>query len=114
MTLSLATIQAAARAGRIKWRYHALLRAYERGISRQQALDVLEHGQILEQHPRTRPYPKCLMMGTTEGERPLYVALGYDQANDYLHVITVHWLDPDKWDDPWTRKAKPSTKKRAL
>jgi hypothetical protein len=114
VTLSLFTIQAAARAGRIKWRYHALLRANERGISREHALQVLQHGEIIEQHPRTKPYPKCLMMGRVEGERPLYLALGYDHSADYLHVITVHWLDPDKWDDPWTRKARPSKKKRTL
>jgi hypothetical protein len=54
------------------------------------------------------------MMGRVEGERPLYLALGYDHSADYLHVITVHWLDPDKWDDPWTRKARPSKKKRTL
>ncbi len=114
MTLSLPTIQAAARAGRIKWRYHALLRAYERGISREQALHVLEQGEIIEQHSRTKPYPKCLLMGRVVGDRPLYVALGYDHTNDYLHIITVHWLDPDKWEDPWTRKAKPSKKKRTL
>lgn len=40
-------------------------------------------------------------------ERPLYVSVGYDRARNYLHVITVHWLDPRKWEDPWTRKAKP-------
>jgi hypothetical protein len=40
-------------------------------------------------------------------ERPLYASVGYDRAGNHLHVITVHWLDPRKWEDPWTRKAKP-------
>ena len=44
------------------------------------------------------------MMGMLEPERPLYVALGFDETTDYIHVITVHWLDPSKWDDPWRRK----------
>jgi len=30
--------------------------------------------------------------------------LGFDEITDYIHVITVHWLDPNKWDDPWSRK----------
>lgn len=104
MTLTLPTIRAAARAGRIKWRYHALRRAYQRGITRAHALRVIQEGEIIEQRPRAKPYPKCLMMAVVEPAEPLYVSLGYDQARDYLHIITVHWLDPRKWEDPWTRK----------
>jgi hypothetical protein len=110
MAIALSAIQAAARAGRITWRYHALLRANERGITREQALQVLQAGEILEQRVRAKPYPKCLMMGRVEDNRPLYVSLGYDQHDDHLYIITIHWLDPEKWDDPWTRKAKPSKK----
>jgi hypothetical protein len=63
-------------------------------------------GQILEQYPMAKPFPKCLMMAMIEPSRPLYVALAYDENTDYIHVITVHWLDPSKWEDPWTRKEK--------
>lgn len=108
----LDTIRAAGRAGRIKWRYHALLRASQRGITRKQALEVLSTGEIIEKRPRARPFPKCLLMAMVEPERPLYVSVGYDQARDYLHVITVHWLDPRKWEDPWTRRPKPTKLKR--
>ena len=48
------------------------------------------------------------MMGLADPHRPLYVAVGYDPDDDYLYVITVHWLDPKKWEDPWTRKPKKS------
>ena len=106
--LDIHKIQAAARSGRIRWRYHALLRARERGIERQDALRVIQKGEILEEQPRTQPLPKCLMMAFMEGQRPLYVALGYDEQDNYLYIITVHWLDPSKWDDPWTRKPKKS------
>lgn len=110
--LKLSSIRAAARAGRIKWRYHALLRAYQRGITREQALQVVNNGEIIEQRPRARPFPKCLLMATVEPDRPLYVSVGYDRARNYLHVITVHWLDPRKWEDPWTRKPKPPKLRR--
>lgn len=112
MTLTLHIIRTAARARRIKWRYHALLRAYQRGITRQQALQVIETGEIIEQRLRAKPFPKCLLMAMVEPDRPLYVAVGYDKARNYLHVITVHWLDPRKWEDPWTRKPKPPKLRR--
>jgi hypothetical protein len=106
VALDLPTIRRAAAASRVKWRYHALLRAYERGITREQALRVIQEGEILEQQPRAKPYPKCLMMRMIEHNRPLYVALAYDKTRDYLHIITVHWLDPSKWEDPWTRRPR--------
>jgi hypothetical protein len=104
--LDLPTIRRAANAQRILWRYHALMRATQRGVTRAQALRVIQEGEILEQQPRARPYPKCLMMRLIEPDRPLYVALAYDQRRDYLHIITVHWLDPSRWEDPWTRRPR--------
>ena len=50
------------------------------------------------------PFPKCLLMAEVQPGKPLYVALAYDEAEDCLYIITVHWLDPEKWEDPWTRK----------
>ena len=104
MAITLEKIQAAARADRIKWLYHALLRFRERGITREQAKRVIREGQIIEQYPKAKPLSKCLMMRILEDGRTLYVALAYDENADYIHVITVHWLDPEKWDDPWKRK----------
>ena len=103
-TVSLKNIQSAVSGNRIKWRYHALLRFQERGITRDQAKQVMEQGEILEHHDNAKPFPKCLMMAMIGPNRPLYVALAYDDATDYVHVITVHRLDPAKWDDPWTRR----------
>jgi len=34
------------------------------------------------------------MMAMVEAERPLYASVGYDEARDYLYIITVHWLYP--------------------
>ncbi len=106
MALDLFTIQWAARAGRITWRYHALLRAQERGITRAQAVQVLIEGEIIEQRPRAKPYPQCLMMKVMSDNRPLYVSLGYDQRGDRIYIITVHWLDPSRWEDPWRRRRR--------
>jgi hypothetical protein len=106
MALEISVIRNAARTDRISWRYHALLRAEERGITREQAKQVLTDGDIIEQRPRAKPFPKCLLMRMQEDNQPLYVSVGYDQANDHLYVITVHWLDPRKWEDPWRRRRR--------
>jgi len=41
------------------------------------------------------------------GRPPLYASVAYDESRRYLHVITLHWFDPRKWEDPWTRKPRP-------
>jgi hypothetical protein len=56
VTLTAAQIQNTARAGRIKWRYHAFLRAQQRGITREQTLRVLQEGEIIEQESGAKPY----------------------------------------------------------
>jgi hypothetical protein len=101
VSLTIETIRAAAR---IKWRYHALQRAKQRGISRPQAMNVIRYGDIIEEHPDAEPFPQCLLMAEVQPGKPLDVAFAYDEAEDYLYVITVHWLDPEKWEDPWKRR----------
>ena len=90
MVLDITVIRTAARAERITWRYHALLRVQERGITRAQAIRVLTEGEIIEQRPRAKPFPKCLLMRMQEDNQPLYVSVGYDASHDRLYVITVH------------------------
>jgi hypothetical protein len=106
MALDSTVIRATARAGRITWRYHALMRAEERGITRDMAKQVLTEGDIIEQRPRAKPFPKCLLMRLQDDGQPLYVSTGYDAGDNRLYVITVHWLDPRKWEDPWRRRRK--------
>ena len=106
MALDLTVMRTAARAGRITWRYHALMRAEERGITREQAKQVLTDGDIIEQRPRAKPFPKCLLMRMQDDDQPLYVSAGYNAADQRLYVITVHWLDPRKWEDPWQRRRR--------
>ena len=47
-----------------------------------------------------------LLMRMQEDNQPLYVSVGYDASHDRLYVITVHWLDPRKWEDPWQRRRR--------
>jgi len=97
-------IRTAVKAGRVQWTKHAALQALSRQIRSTEALDVILHGQILEQHPYAQPLPKCLMLGFVRQSEPLYVSLAYDEGNQSVIIITVHWFDPQKWLDPWTRR----------
>jgi len=78
--LTLEEIRAAAIADRIKWRYHALQRARQRGITRQQAKHVICSGEMIEEQPDSEPFPKCLLVAEVLPGRPLYVSVSYDEA----------------------------------
>ena len=62
---------------------------------------VVTTGDVIERHPRARPFPKALFMAQVR-EQPLYVWCAFDGMDG--HIITVHWYDPSKWIDPWTRR----------
>ena len=71
--------------------------------SLEEVKDVIHTGEVIENYPSDKPYPSCLILGYVRKNVPLYVlcALG-----EFVHIITVHWLDPTKWLDPKTRREK--------
>ncbi len=65
---------------------------------------VLAHGDVVESTPNASPHPKCLMMDFVAPDKPMYVSAAFNQSSHLLYIITVHWFDPKKWVDPWTRR----------
>lgn len=82
---------------------HARKRMGLRKITTEEIESVVMSGEVIEDYPNDKPYPSCLIMGKIRDGFPLYVvcALG-----DKVYVITAHWLDPEKWLDPKTRREK--------
>ena len=64
---------------------------------------VVLNGEIIEDYPDDIPYPSYLILGYVRKEEPLYVLVG---LGELAHIITVHWLDPDKWLNPKTRRER--------
>ena len=94
-------IREAIRLGKYIVRRHARRRMEERQVRHDTALEVILEGKVIEEYPSAEPFPKCLVMKHIEGE-PLYVSCGFNGETAY--IITVHWYDPEKWIDPWTRR----------
>jgi hypothetical protein len=94
MNNDLPHIHEAVTAGRVRWRYHALIRARQRGIERASATRVPLEGDLVEEYPGAAPFPKYLFVGATNRGRLLYVAVSYDRLTGYVTVIASHWLDP--------------------
>ncbi len=80
---------------------HAQKRCDGRGISLEEIKYVISTGEIIEEYPDDVPYPSFLILGYVRKNEPLYVLIGHGEL---VHIITVHWLDPDKWLNPRTRR----------
>ena len=85
-------IDEALAAGSIRWREHRIDRMRERGLRVADLVDLLRHGDLIEQDPGRRPFPTAVLRGHV-GTRALHVVVGWQPAGAVLHVITVY--DPD-------------------
>lgn len=103
-SLDLRAIRRAVQRDRYRYTAHARRQQRLRGVSSDELEHVLRFGRILEQRPTAKPYPECLMMAFVRQHEPLYVEVAYNAKADYIYIITVHWMDPAKWIDPWTRR----------
>jgi hypothetical protein len=102
--VNLDQLRAAVREGRYTITQHARQRKAQRKITWKEVLEVIQHGKVIEEHPKEKPLPKVLLMRKVRQDEPLYVSIAYDEARHWAHIITVHWMDPAKWVDPWTRR----------
>lgn len=94
----------ALRRGQYTATQHARQKKAARKVTWNELRDVVLAGDVIEERPDATPYPKALFMKEIRGDQPLYVSAAYDAAEDRTHIITVHWMDPTKWVDPWTRR----------
>jgi len=61
----------------------------ERDIGKQEVMDVIENGELIEDYPDDRPYPSCLMFGVVN-KRPLHVVVADNAVESTTIVITVY------------------------
>ncbi len=82
---------------------HAAKRLEQRGILLSDVMTCIMNGEIIEQYPDDYPYPSCLILGFTLGNKVLHVVIGHHETE--LFLITAYFPSTDKWEDDFkTRK----------
>lgn len=81
----------------IKWSIHAAVQMQMRGITRQDVLDILQTGEIIENYPKDFPNPSCLLCGTNKLKKYIHVVVGSDGVN--LFIITAYYPSVNKFTD---------------
>ena len=66
--------------------------------------EAIYNGEIIEEYPKDKPYPSCLILGRTEEGRPLHVVCAVIREENMLVVITVYQPNPELWVDYRRRK----------
>jgi hypothetical protein len=60
-------------------------------------------GEIIEDYPRDRPYPCCLIYGDTFTGEPVHRVWAYNEENQWAVLTTVYRPDPNRWIE-WRRR----------
>ena len=76
---------------------HAVDQSIIRNISVQEIREALNNNaKIIEDYPKDKYGPSCLILGFTKAHRPLHIQCSYP-SRPVLKIITLYEPDPVKW-----------------
>lgn len=88
---------------KIKFRFHAIQRMFERDITVETVKKVIFSGKVIKDYSDDKPYPSQLILGF-DGNSPLHVVVAINDAEKELIVITVYSPQTELWDASFERK----------
>lgn len=84
---------------------HVIKRCKERNIDSDSIINVIMHGEIVEQYEDDKPFPSCLLLGMSINGKYMHVVVASDNIN--LHIITAYYPNVDEWESDFkTRKGR--------
>ena len=89
---------------RLIFRYHAVQRMFQRGISLRDVRAALETGETIETYSDDAPYPSRLVLGWVGGTRALHVVVADDVAANEVIIVTVYEPDLVTWQPGFRRR----------
>lgn len=92
--MTIKAIQDKVREGKYRFSDHAVKRMIKRSIDRSEVKQVILAGEIIEEYPKDKYSPSCLIYGKTEGGRNLHIQISLPPA---VVVITTYEPDPREW-----------------
>lgn|SRR5690606_37103011 len=77
---------------------HALDQSILRHITVQELREAIESGEVVEDYPKDKYGPSCLVFGKTRSDRPLHIQCSYP-SREFVKIITLYQPDPEQWID---------------
>ena len=91
--MSISTVRQLCREGKINWSLHAAQRILERGISREEVVEAIMTGEVIEEYPDAWPSPAYLVFAVGK-KQPIHVVVG---EGDAATVVTAYVPSEDKF-----------------
>ena len=88
--LDIEAIRVKCREGAIRWSTHSAARMLQRGITREDVVNCISNGEIIEQYPEYWLNPACLIFGLDVNDEILHVVVGMDE---FVHIVTAYRPD---------------------
>jgi hypothetical protein len=83
--------------------YHAIQKMIDRDINTSDIREAIESGEVIEEYPRVKYGPSCLIFGFTRMNRPIHLLVSY---SDPFWVITAYEPSNREWINFRKRKSK--------
>lgn len=99
-------IRHSVRNGEYRFTIHALERRIERNISKNEIEEALLTGEIIEEYPKDRYLPSCLILGYTRRNRPIHIQVSCNP----VWIITCY--DPSEKHEEWSSDFKQRRRKK--
>ncbi|MBU1128182.1 MAG: DUF4258 domain-containing protein [Candidatus Omnitrophica bacterium] len=100
-------IRKAFKQNRYEYSLHAVDKSILKHIRTKEVLEAIKSGQIIEDYPKDKYCPSCLIFGMTELGRPLHIQCSYPSRSK-IKIVTVYEADPEEWRNytkrRWRRK----------
>jgi Domain of unknown function (DUF4258) len=77
---------------------HAVDQSIIRRISVQEIREIFADAEVIEDYPKDKYGPSCLILGKTREGRPLHIQCSYP-LRPLIKIITLYEPDPDLWID---------------
>ena len=88
------------------YRIHATRRMFERDISEEELIYVLQNGHDIENYPDDKPFPAMLANGITDKRKHIHIVIAKDIESNRLYIITVYVPNSSKWTENYSRRIK--------
>lgn len=85
---------------------HADEEAEADGLSFDEVYFSVVQGEIIEEYPKDKPYPSCLVYGDTFGGDPVHSVWAYNDESDFAVIITVYKPDPARWEPDYKSRRR--------
>ena len=86
---------------------HAIRQMFQRVISKDDVLAVVQNGEVIIDYPDDKPYPSYLILGFVKNN-PLHVVFALDEENQIGIVITAYVPDSQLWTEDFKSRRNKS------